>query len=220
MTTSTPNTQLPTRQQLDEIDALLRRMLTLPSMTEEAGTTLPVSTFPTPPVSSATIREAPAPQATAPSDPVVKSWRVEWPQAQASPPPSVVAWGSPVTTPAELPPWATNTAPAAPPPFAAPVVVPQPTLPAQPIISNPPLAEPVQNNGGSFAVALLKLLNGIFDLICFLLGPLGMWLRGPGRNAVGWIGIAMILAAGVWAFGEWSGYEWPRIDLSRFGIRR
>jgi hypothetical protein len=211
--TTTPNSQLPTRQQLDEIDALLRRMLTLPPLTGDAAPPPPTSFPATPPVSEAIVRET-----TPPQDAAVRSWRVEWPQQQAaSPPPSVVAWGSPVPKPTALPPWATNATPAAPPPpVAVPVVAAQPP---QPVISTPPLAEPVGGDGGSFAIAMLKLVNGIFDILCFLLGPLGTWMRGPGRNALGWIGILMILAAGAWAFAEWSGYEWPRVNLSRFGIR-
>ena len=37
MATPTPAAHLPTRQQLDEIDALLRRMLTLPPLAGEAA---------------------------------------------------------------------------------------------------------------------------------------------------------------------------------------
>jgi hypothetical protein len=59
-------------------------------------------------------------------------------------------------------------------------------------------------------------LNGTFNLLTYLLGPLGAWLRGSGRNALGWAGILMLLAAGAWAAGEWVGYEWPAVDLSRF----
>src|SRR5262245_16486677 len=130
-TTTTPTSQLPTRQQLDEIDALLRRMLTLPPLTGEAAPPPPTSFPATPPVSEAIIRET-----TPPQEPAVKSWRVEWPQPQTSQPPSVVAWGSPVPAPTELPPWATNIAPATP-PVAAPVVAPQST---QQIAPTPPLA--------------------------------------------------------------------------------
>ena len=39
MAASMPTAQLPTRQQLDEIDALLRRMLTLPTNAEESART-------------------------------------------------------------------------------------------------------------------------------------------------------------------------------------
>jgi hypothetical protein len=89
------------------------------------------------------------------------------------------------------------------------VVVPA-TVPGQPPPSTatPPVSLPVQ---------LLTLVNGTFNVLTYLLGPLGTWLRGPGRNALGWCGILMLLAAGAWAAGEWVGYEWPAIDLSRFG---
>jgi hypothetical protein len=60
-------------------------------------------------------------------------------------------------------------------------------------------------------------LNGLFDVLTYLLGPLGSWLRGSGRTALGWLGILALLAAAAWAAGEWYGIDWPKPDLSRFG---
>lgn len=219
---ATPTTaNLPTRQQLDEIDALLRRMLTLPPLAGELATvptpqpSPPTHVYP-PPV----VREMPAPTPAAPSEPVVPPWRAEWtrPQTQAAASPaSVVAWGSPVPQPAEAPPWAMQSGPAAAPPFAIPV-------------ASGPILQPVTAPGNQSAAAtgqsespfvlLLVLLNGLFNLLTYLLGPLGAWIRGPGRGIVGWAGILMILAAGVWALGNWYGYDWPKPNLSRFGLSR
>ena len=57
--------------------------------------------------------------------------------------------------------------------------------------------------------------NAAFNVLSHLLGPLGAWLRGPGRTPLGWAGVAMILSAAVWAAGEWLGYDWPAVDLSK-----
>lgn len=214
MATPSPASSLPTRQQLDEIDALLKRMLTLPPLPGESADpsespTAPM-TYPAP-----SIREVPPPRNPSPGEPLVREWRVEWPQAPAPQPSSVVAWGSPA--PAGPPP-AVGPAPV---PVAAPVAanhlpfaVEIPAGPA-PIPGQPPpsTVEPPD----SLPIQLLVLLNGTFNVLTYLLGPVGTWLRGPGRTALGWCGILLLLAAAAWAAGEWIGYDWPAVDLSRFG---
>jgi hypothetical protein len=215
MSTPAPSGQLPTRQQLDEIDALLRRMLSLPSMAGESSAPSaapPAVSFPAP-----AIREVPPPSPPAAGEPVVQSWRVEWPQQPppAAPQPSVAAWGAPVNRMAETPPWlAAASAPSAAiaVPFANPVAAP----PAPP----PGTVDSKDTGGDANSLSLLAIVNGAFNLVTYLLGPLGAYLRGPGRNLLGWAGIAMIVAAGVWAAGEWYGYEWPRLDLSKFRMPR
>jgi hypothetical protein len=214
---ATPTTaNLPTRQQLDEIDALLRRMLTLPPLSgepaEPPSAPLVNRSFPAP-----IIRETPPPHPPAPSDPVVQSWRVEWPPSPASQvpppasPPSVVAWGSPIAPPTEAPPWAVPAATQMQPPYAMPVSA----------AANSTLSTTVaRKQSDSLIVLSLIVLNGVFNLLTYLLGPLGTWLRGPGRGAMGWVGILMIVAAIVWGLGEWYGYDWPKPNLSRFGLSR
>jgi hypothetical protein len=229
MATSTPTAQLPTRQQLDEIDALLRRMLTLPATSDEPPATpqphAPVGmTYPTP-----TIREIPPLYTPATGDPVVHAWRAEWPQSPApSPPASVVSWGSPVplATPAEAP-YSPPYQPSSPPGYS-----PAGYSPPAPVYTPPMIAPQVY---GAAPTAVVRppvpislwpfiLLNGTFNILSYLLGPLGTWLRGPGRTMMGWLGIGLILAAGVWAAGEWYGYDWPKIDakewLAKLGISR
>jgi len=225
MATPTPAAQLPTRQQLDEIDALLSRMLTLPPLGGETAEGPPVAAEPPapPPVEmtfpAPIIREVPAPRPPAPEDPVVREWRVQWPQAPrpAAPQPSVVAWGLavPLATPAEepyepapAPPYGPTAyqSPASIPPVAEyPLAEPVPTVPApaRPLVS--PVLWPLIG------------LNAVLDVLSHLLGPAGAWTRGPGRTGLGWVGVAMILAAGVWAAGEWYGYNWPKVDLA--GLR-
>jgi hypothetical protein len=230
MTAPTSAAPLPTRQQLDEIDALLRRMLTLPPMGAEAPSSPPPPATVFSPPSEPIVREFQPSQAPAPNEPNVRSWRVEWPQSAPpeppAPPPSLAAWGSPVPSspPVETVPWASHPATPATPPFAAAVVEtprPQTTL-APPVYPQPPAASPARGPAPSTSilVSLLVLLNGTFNILSYLLGPLGAWLRGPGRAFLGWGGIAMMLAAILWAVGEWYGYDWPRPDLSRFGLKR
>jgi hypothetical protein len=209
MATPSPATTLPTRQQLDEIDALLRRMLTLPPLPSEPADPAPVASAPAITYPAPTVREVPPPRDPLPGEPVVREWRAEWSPPPAPQAPSVVAWGSPI--PGVAPAYPPPAAPAVPTsaehlPYAAPV----PYLPGQPPPSTaqPPAALPVQ---------FLVLLNGTFNVLTYLLGPLGTWLRGPGRTALGWCGILMLVTAGVWAAGEWRGFDWPAIDLSRFG---
>jgi hypothetical protein len=200
MSTPLPASQLPTRQQLDEIDSLLRRMLTLPPLAGDVAEAPPVPTYPS------TIREVPPAQHPAPGEPVVQAWRVEWPQSQAAAP-SVVAWGTPALSVGE-PPAATYASPPAPAPVAQPVSAP----PA-------PVSAPIPAS-----LWPLLALNGAFDVLTYLLGPIGTWLRGPGRTAIGLTGVLMILAATTWAVGEWYGYDWPKVDVtqlsSRLGLAR
>jgi hypothetical protein len=222
MTSTTPAAQLPTRQQLDEIDALLRRMLTLPSM--DAESTPPPTVFA--PSSTPIVREMPPPHSPVPGDPPVHAWRVEWPKApEPQPPasPSVAAWGSPVPNPpVDSTPWAFNPAVTQQPPFATLAVAegrPVTSL-APSIFPSPPLATAVRPASTSVVIGLLVLLNGTFNVMSYLLGPLGTWLRGQGRTYMGWAGVAMTLAAIGWAAGNWFGYDWPKVDLSRFGLNR
>jgi hypothetical protein len=216
MATPSP-TSLPTRQQLDEIDALLKRMMSLPPLPGEPAEQAPSREPPAPAITypSPTIREVPPPQTPLAHEPNVREWRVEWPQAPAAPPPPVVAWGSPVPAAAPGPPAYAIVAQAEA-PFAAPIVSPYGYVPGQPppSVARPPESLPVQ---------VLTVLNGAFHVLTYFLGPPGTWLRGSGRNLLGWSGILMALAAAAWAAGEWAGYNWPPIDLSKFGepvIRR
>lgn len=98
---------LPTRQQLEEIDALLKRMLSLPPLATETRDD-PTSVTPTPTMPAPSM-DTPVPETR------IQSWRVEWPQQPqqpaatptpmvtppapqppTTPTPTLAAWGSPV----------------------------------------------------------------------------------------------------------------------------
>jgi len=228
MTAPTPTGQLPTRQQLDEIDALLRRMLSLPSMAgEPSEPTIPAATFGPTPAPEPVIREVAPLQPPIASDPVVRSWRVDWPQTPpvASQPPSVVAWGTPVSAPVQHTAWV----PPSPPPAAAtpgpqiPFAMPAPsndfrTLPIATTVPASVVPPATSEKTTSLFVWALIVLNGAFNLLTYLLGPLGTWLRGSGRSSLGWLGIMMVLGSAIWALGNWYGYDWPRLPLDRLRI--
>lgn len=224
MTAPAPTGQLPTRQQLDEIDALLRRMLSLPSMTSEPVEPAPPAastTVPTP-----TIREELPPQLPVANDTVVRSWRVEWPQT--TPPvgqsASVAAWGTPVSAPVQHTPWvppspASLPTPGLQVPFA--MALPMNDVGSLPIAKAVPTSfvPPASNQKPtSLFVWFLIALNGAFNIFTHLLGPLGTWLRGSGRISLGWLGIFMVLGAAAWALGNWYGYDWPKVPLERLRI--
>src|SRR5262249_35015649 len=154
-----------------------RRMLTLPPLAgDSAPAPMPASQVYPPPV----VREMPPPTAPAAGEPVVHGWQAEWPQgAQPQPapsPPSVVAWGSPAPQPPVTPPWAMPSGPAGAPPFAIPVAsrpIIQPVSPP----SNQSTSGPRQSE--SLFILSLVVLNGIFNVLTYLLGPIGTWIRGP-----------------------------------------
>ncbi len=210
-----------TRQQLDELDLLLQRMLSLPLNPADTPASAPMPEPPMPP-----------------------SWRVDAPaQAPAAPhvrladPPAPVAlkFDAPAPTPSPAPPLATapTLAPAPPVPVAVPPVPPtvtpiptsatQPTLqaalaaksvpvapvpalkqtPAAPVPAPVVTPAPVSRSGLTPApsvppvpVVLLPLvaLNAAFDNLCGLLGWPGRVLRsGLFKHLYGLTGLALLL---------------------------
>jgi hypothetical protein len=203
------------RQLLDELDALMQRMLALPVEAREGDA--PSSAAAPPP---AIHRAAPASYTRDLSEPVAQA-----PPAGAKPAllvrqPTVAP--APVLQPPPLPESANARRlsplvpmvvprrldkaaprPAAVPaaPILAPAPAPEPLPPAKPIWLSPSVARPAEPppRRGLF-VRLLLAINWVYDIATLILGPLGSWLRSDaGRHFVGWCGILMLLGAAVWA---------------------
>lgn len=144
MSTTGYSTHQQTRQQLDELDALLQRMLSIPSAAEPPAPDPDAEdTFaPLPPtLPPARVFPQPAPPSATGAEPTVRAWRVEMPGPTAAPA------SSPESPPLALPvdgPGASPIDPRtfAPPPAAAPT--PAPTLPPPPypysMVFGPPVA--------------------------------------------------------------------------------
>lgn len=218
-----PNQQ--TKQQLEELDTLLQRMLALPTNGQEPPMAMipqvPEAFVPSPPT-------LPVPTRAPSSDSVVQSWRVQTPTA-------TMANQPPLATPVEpappeprffASPIAQSMAPqAAPSPFPYQMVFGPQTAsaaPAMPVMTPAPAtgipspqwqaAKPTSEMAPlPFSLWPLFVLNKLFDLLTLPLGPLGSWLRQPsGRNTLGWLGILMILGAIGWGVADWYGMDWTR----------
>jgi hypothetical protein len=174
----------PIRQQLEELDELLERMLTLPVKTTEADT------------QSADPSMVPPPAAEPEQPPPLPP-----PRTILSPPPIL-----PEEVPVEAPGGLAST-PATPP--AAPASAPTgwvPRRPRRPLWDTPAPPQPVASGW----VTLLMAINRLFDFGLGFLGPLGRWLRQPfGRAVLGWFGVLCLAAAVVVAVLDWLG--WTRL---------
>lgn len=221
MATPAYSSHAQTRQQLEELDSLLQRMLTQPMSTAESAvpakpsvaTMSPEAFAPLPP----NIKSF-APRPPSSGEPIVHAWRMEAPSvapvpmetpprvsrsavSQAPPPPAPYPYSMVFGHPLPM---------EAAPPNAEPMkVAPRPSS-ATPAV---PFWQPAAGNAPppSDSLFLLPLvaLNRIFDLLSYLLGPLGMWLRHPaGRSAMGWLGIVMIIGAVGWGLADWFGVDW------------
>jgi hypothetical protein len=245
MSTASQISQQQTRQQLDELDALLQRMLSIPGCAdanEPAGDGIPEAMksddfAPRPPLlpNSQVLPQPVAP--SMPGAPVVHAWRVEVPMGptgssnSAASPPLALPVDAPLTfQPTPLPVYPSFVqAPAAPAPYPYSMVFGPPATQPNEIGERPPQAPPsVPSSSGMptppwqsprsaepppipFLLWPIAALNGVFNLVTFLLGPLGTWLRRPpGRNALGWLGILLILAAIGWGVADWYGIEWTK----------
>lgn len=200
-----------TRQQLDELDALLQRMLALPLNPPDAASPAPAAPLPLPPDAV----------------PAAKNWRVDPPAPTPAPAPHVrppepepAPWVPPaaVTAPeperlappvARLPePEPEPVAVVPPPPVKVavpePVPVPERRSRPKPIAVAPPPPAPVPEApppappttaGPPVAPILWPLvaLNWVTDRVLGLFGPPGWALRSSlGKNAIGLAGIGLI----------------------------
>src|SRR6266542_2678947 len=190
----------PLRQQLDDLDALLERMLSLP--VDQADDDLD-------PIAGVV---APAPPREVPDDEAPP--RVLRPPEEEghSPPPEP---GPALRVEVELPPLPRLAAP--PPPPAAPVPPRAVTASREAVppastrrrLALVPLPAEVGGNHepDGFLWRLLVGGNHLFDRGAGWLGPFGRWLRRPaGRAVLGWAGLVLLAAALGWVLLDWFGW--------------
>jgi hypothetical protein len=232
MATSPPVSRSPVRQQLDELDALLQRMLSLPHNSAEPQPPEPRAA---PPITRAVEYPPRAPQTPTLQD----GWK--------QPAMMLLADSGPVAPPATPEPprwdpsWGINlnpqngssvfTAPTPIPMRAAPVEAPPPVIRSEPVaytMREPP-AEPlraitpvpaaipepayrpahaVRREPPSLLAAPFAAIDSLFDTLVGIF-PLGSLLTTRiGKNAVGVAGILMLVGGLTWAALDFFG--WPR----------
>jgi hypothetical protein len=83
------------------------------------------------------------------------------------------------------------------------------TIVTRPAIGERPWQLPVRARRIPWALRPLVWSNRAFDRCAGRLGASGRWLRGPsGRGLIGWSGIALLASAAAWAWLEWMGWTW------------
>lgn len=215
-----------TRQQLDELDALIERMLVLPV---DAGDDLPAATEEVPPAPALAAASAPE------SSPITE--RTAEGDGQGSPGPAEIAFprwagaGSPDAAgqPSALP--ATvgkdgapggagpGTAPPPGPPMrpttgqvVSPTSIPGMALEPGDSTSTTGTSRHAPNEGRSVLAPLwwpLRCTNRVFDACTGWLGPVGRWLQGPwGRTFLGLVGLMLLAAAAALGVLDWMGWTW------------
>jgi len=200
-----------TKQLLDELDALMEKMLALPVSSADDAAPLPEELARLPRVTATlTVLESAAPDLeqsqtdTAGLSALASSPRVDEP-AKTGPPhvefdpkrASPSHKEESLASPARSPSYMTNVEAAVPeeaiPPSLLNVQVPEiEVLPVRP------------RPWASVAIQPLLLVNGIFDLLTFFLGPLGRWLRtGPGRSFLAFAGVVLAVLGIGWLIRDW-----------------
>lgn len=185
----------PTRQQLDDLDQLMQRMLALP-VDEEIGA------------------EEPNPLEGDSGPLLVEDVVVRQERAAPRESPSSDRWAG-----LELPQTDSSSLPVPGPTREAPAKEPGPGQGSFPALILPPLVAGsapaiVTVNGAenqaktSEGFPPLVWVNDAFDVVTVLLGPLGRGLREPkGRSMLGWLGWAFLAAAVAWGILDWLGLD-------------
>lgn len=218
-----------TRQQLDELDTLLQRMLALPLNKPDTVPVPPLAELPLPaPPAAPTVPEplnwaepsrptrpsflslTPAPEpaddfAPRPNEHRLMADLLPFP-IPTDPPPAAGGPGTlrGVDAPATPDGFRSVYAPLAdgsPSDHAVPFLAPAPSAP---VVMTPPPAP----RGGAFApvAALNRLLEGILGWC----GPLGHWLTRPAvKRGLGYIGLVLLVAAGWWTARGMGWVSWP-----------
>jgi hypothetical protein len=210
----TPDDPVPnsTRQMLDELDALMERMLALPvnDLDDPPAAPSPLS-------AKVTIVEAPAPEKLPPPvpPPVPSPGKVL--VGRLSAPPSYNTEieeekPRPKKKPKESRPKNEEIVEKQPNLWEEPLPTPDEILP--PLVVKPVPVEELRlpRKRRSFSNILLQPLLGInyaYDRATVLLGPMGRWLRGArGRKCLGLIGLGLLTLAALWWLHDWLGWNW------------
>ncbi len=179
----------PTRQQLDELDELMQRMLALPvgggdepvlaSQNNSSTTALP-SSEPLAPAVQSELDVGLVPGEPAPAPPIFEEFRFD------------------------------------PPPVRRPVIArEEPSREVEHRIEEEtpaPLVAPTVRTTVMIAVWWLQPLlwcNQIYDRCMSQFGPLGSWMRGVRvRTWLGWTGLLLLFGTGAWVAVDWIGWIW------------
>jgi hypothetical protein len=214
---SSPQPPHPTRQQLDELDALLRHMLDAP----EDAPAAPPAEVPAPPpgpaVSYRVIQQAsPAPPAPAPG--ATPEEDEQWVPLRSAWQPSAQTWGplaeswQQAQSGRGAPPAPAAPEPASPPPEPEAAAPPPIIRPVSGFVQRAP--EPIRSEELAAPPEprwLLPLVwcNRGFDALTAPLGAPGRWLRGRvGRNVLGAVGLLCLAAAVARAVADGIGWTW------------
>jgi hypothetical protein len=189
------------QQQLDELEALIQRMLAVPSVPSDEPTPEPESPNerPSDEVSAVSVGEAMETVVPPAFEPLPEPLHL----------PSQEATKVLVPTPNPIFP--------VPPEGDIPAAAEQPPFPTMDREEAPPPEEPEspRTPGGRLPRArarrqgVLVRCNYAFDRWTFPLGRAGHWLRSPtGRDILGWSGVALLIVAVLWALLDWVGWTW------------
>jgi hypothetical protein len=180
----------PTRQLLDELDALMERMLSLPVEDPEGAEPLP-------PPRSPRLREPAAPVIVSIESPPNLTNRGELIQAAGAPPGRLAPPTS--TVPAPTPTAAATTSP----PVSA-----VPRWSPKGILERAPHSRPLEVRLAWWMLPILW-SNRVFDRATLRLGPVGRWLRGEtGRTLLGWSGLVLLVLAVTCLVLDIVGWSW------------
>jgi hypothetical protein len=230
MANKTPNTPndaslQSTKQMLDELDALMDKMLTLPVSDLDDAAAFPPPIVKEPTLSATlTILEPPSDPAPTPTAPHGKK-AARMPSYQtlelAAPQPKMetpAAPEQPLPSPFNPPHFALPAEEASEPeplefetPEPEPLtneVVPVSVLPKlEPLMKE--IADPPTSLQTQLLYQPLMWVNQGFDRSTLVLGGAGRWMRSEGgRMLLGFSGIALMLAAVVWLLKDWLGWNW------------
>ncbi len=169
----------PTRHQLDELDALLRRILTLPDH------------------ASADDLDSPPP----PSEPpVARRIPIRVPEL----PPRFWSDGTPTSVSVLVSPPPAEYRDAANESHESSEITRTPI-----VVESAPLPRPRRFSNADWWLRPLLWSNRVFDRAAMRLGRPGRWLRGSrGRAYLGWIGIGCLATAVLWCLADWIGWPW------------